>query len=345
MSFSLRDLARQPTSRQRGKLRYVARFVGRALGFEAPAPAPRVPPPARLPPRQARFTEHAFNFGGERHAYRLFVPSRPAEAVSEPLPLVVLLHGCKQDAADFAKGTGMNALAQAHRCMVLYPQQSAKANGMRCWNWFEKAHQTRDAGEPAMIANLTRSVLSTRNGDPSRVYIAGLSAGGAMAALAAGLYLELFAAAGVHSGLPAGAAGDVMSAFSAMRRGASGSATAEAGAAVPTIVFHGSDDTTVHPVNGDHVVAAALAGHGAAGLELVSSETPHHEGGDEGSDSRRAQRVRYSAPDGTTHVEHWTVDSGPHAWSGGDAAGSFTDPEGPGASAAMLSFFLQHRRD
>jgi poly(hydroxyalkanoate) depolymerase family esterase len=313
-------------------------------GMDAPAvPGLAAEPVAQRPlakPRPASFKAHSFDFDGARYAYRLYLPSLSGDASLQALPVVVMLHGCKQDAADFARGTDMNTLAEQQKCIVLYPEQLSKANSMRCWNWFEKGHQSRDAGEPAMIAALTRSVLEKHNGDPSRVYVAGLSAGGAMAALVAGLYPELFAAAGVHSGLAAGAAGDVVSAFGAMRRGARGAGD---GAAVPTIVFHGSGDKTVHPSNGDQVVASALAAISAQGTQLKKSETGAAPRGAPGA-GRPAERTRYSAADGVSHVEHWSVDAGPHAWSGGDPEGSFTDPQGPGASAAMLAFFLQHRQ-
>ena len=298
----------------------------------------------------ATFTAHTFVFADESYAYRLYVPSpldsSPAGAAAAALPLLVLLHGCKQDAADFAQGTAMNALAETKQCLVLYPEQLSKANSMRCWNWFDSAHQGRDAGEPGMIAALTREVIETRRADPSRVYIAGLSAGGAMSAVVAGLYPEVFAAVGVHSGLPAGAASNVMSAFSAMRRGARKSDAPGprrgTDSVMPTIVFHGSADKTVHPDNGDQIMDAALAAFGASGLALEkvaqSESSPGSENG-----RRSTLRTIYSAADGTTYVEHWGVGSGPHAWSGGDAAGSFTDPHGPSASQAMLAFFLQHR--
>lgn len=292
------------------------------------------------PPR--RFTRCFFRFAGECYAYRLYVPHGPQDGEVGLRPLIVLLHGCQQDAADFAQGTGMNALAQKCQCLVLYPEQLAKANHMRCWNWYERGHQSRDAGEPAMLAALARHVLKKRQGDPTRVYIGGLSAGGAMATLTARLYPELFAAAGVHSGVPAGAARDVMSAFNVMSSGASRTAELPPGPAVPTIVFHGSDDRTVHPGNGEQVVLAAVAGLDAAGLGLVKSGALHQDQ-DERDTARRTHRTRYSAADGISHVEHWTVDEGAHAWFGGHPAGSFTDPQGPDASEAMLSFFLQHR--
>ena len=279
----------------------------------------------------------------------------PAQAPA----LIVLLHGCKQDAADFAKGTGMNALVADKNTLVLYPEQLAKANSLRCWNWFEPGHQSREAGEPGMIAALTRQVIAQYRVDPTRVYVAGLSAGGAMAAVLAGEYPDLFAAAGIHSGLPQGAARDVMSAFSAMKRGpASGGAKLKPSPArdaaktvagpVPLIVFHGTADTTVNPDNAGHLVKAALQAFAASDLPLSEKRlAPPESGGPDAAASesaRGASRSLFIAADGTVYVESWEIDAGPHAWSGGDASGTYTDPDGPSASAAMLAFFERHRR-
>jgi poly(hydroxyalkanoate) depolymerase family esterase len=292
------------------------------------------------------FSEASFPFGAKTYPYRLYVPM----AVSTlPHPLIVLLHGCKQDAKDFAQGTAMNALAEQHGCMVLYPEQLPKANQARCWNWFEPEHQQLDQGEPGMIAALTRHVLNSDHGasraDPDRVYIAGLSAGGAMAAVVAGLYPDLFAAVGVHSGLPAGAAQDMLSAFTAMRTGAN-KGKRQATAALPTIVFHGSADTTVHPDNGEHILGAALTAWEATGMLLErrqeQTDAPTH--APIPSPHQRTERRVYRSASGPSYVEHWCIADGPHAWSGGDAAGSFTDPSGPSASEAMLRFFLQHKK-
>lgn len=321
-----------------------------AAGDAAPGPvsAPvstpsRQEPAAPRTPKAPTFSEDTFVFDGEPYPYRLYIPAAPDSAAASsqaPMPLVVLLHGCKQNAQDFARGTAMNALADEHQCMVLYPEQIAKSNSQRCWNWFEPGHQQLDQGEPGMIAALTRHVLAGdykgRQADPARVYVAGLSAGGAMAAVVAGLYPGIFAAVGVHSGLPSGAAQDLLSAFGAMRRGARGQATP----AMPTIVFHGSADRTVHPDNGEHISDAALAALRASGLALVKSRSTVGAANEQSS----TERVVYRAADGPSYVEHWRVDAGPHAWSGGDAAGSYTDPDGPSASAAMLAFFLQHKR-
>jgi poly(hydroxyalkanoate) depolymerase family esterase len=326
-----------------------------APAVDAPAEAPAARPAPAFKPRPASFHELSFRLGDTSHAYRLYVPASLAPASSGEkvlLPLVVLLHGCKQNAEDFALGTAMNALAEEKKCLVLYPEQSSSANSMRCWNWFDAAHQARDAGEPKMIAALIRKVLKSHDADPSRVYIAGLSAGGAMAALMAGLYPEMFAAVGVHSGLPPGAANDVMSAFSAMRRGARKNSDSLADLqgddgdafVMPTIVFHGSADKTVNPENGEQIADAALAALAGAGIVLKKIEQAEDSPGTS-SGRRETLRTIYSAADGVPYVEYWAVGSGPHAWSGGDASGSYTDPHGPSASQAMLAFFLQHWRE
>lgn len=297
---------------------------------EAPSPGAGAP---------ARFAAHAFDWEGRRHVYQLFVPERVTLEPAQP-PLLVMLHGCRQNAIDFARGTDMNRLAARHGLLVLYPEQHPDANRMRCWNWFDKAHQGH-AGEPAMIAALTRRVAGQQGADPKRIYIAGLSAGGAMAAVVAALYPELYSALGVHSGLPAGAATDVITAFAVMRRGGQQPRpfAGRRDGQMPTIVFHGHADDTVHPDNSEQLTALALSALQATGLALVREERPIGRGR-----QRRASRVCWLGPDGKSYLEHWSVQEGPHAWSGGHESGSFTDPEGPDASAAMLDFFLQHRR-
>lgn len=326
------------------------------IDVEATEVAPRTP--ATEPAGQAaaasslaggRFVAGKFAFDGATYPYQLYVPARPAAEAPGPaaLPLVVLLHGCTQNALDFAAGTAMNLLADAPGCLVLYPQQITSGNAQMCWNWFEPAHQVAGRGEPGMIAALTQHILDQPVGrytpgaaaDPARVYVAGLSAGGAMAAVVAALHPGLFAALGVHSGLASGAASDIMSAFKAMGRGAAGTQAA----ALPTIVFHGTADSTVSPANGDNIAQAAVKAIQAGqppGQTLVAT----HDEPVAGHGEKAASRTVYRNASGKPLVEQWSVAAGPHAWSGGDAAGSYTDPDGPSASQAMLSFFLQHRK-
>ncbi len=261
--------------------------------------------------------------------YRLYVPSGVASGLR---PVVVMLHGCTQTPDDFAIGTGMNGLAEQHGFLVIFPAQPAGANASKCWNWFRPEDQRRDAGEPAVIAGLVRDVLRDHGGDPARVYIAGLSAGGAAAAIVGNLYPDLFSAIGVHSGLPVGAARDVPSAFGAMRGGVAGARLAKA---VPTITLHGSADATVNPANGAAVAAQAV--RAMPGLQVTA-----HTGVSGGGRGWRA--VRHARADGRVMVEEWVVDGAGHAWAGGQPGGSYTDPAGPDASTEMVRFFLQHRR-
>jgi len=321
------------------------------LAFEADEAAPELLPTLEDPPpkaRRATFTRQVFDFDGERYGFNLYVPAQAAavEALEARLPLLVMLHGCKQDASDFARGTGMNTLAAQAPCLVLYPEQLAKANQMRCWNWFDTAHQGHSAGEPAMLAALTRLIIARYPVDGAKVYIAGLSAGGAMAAIVAVHYPGLFAALGVHSGLPPGAAKDVMSAFQAMRLGGQHRKLAGPQARehrMPTIVFHGSADTTVHPDNSQSIVQAATAALTASGMALEHSEVLLAPPSDNES-LRQAKRSVYKGDDGRSFIEHWSIVGSQHAWAGGNPEGSYTDPQAPGASAAMLAFFLQHSR-
>ena len=371
MNKLMREMLKATGLTRRGSLIDATRLIQRALGIETYRPSQSqsyktgtllltepdgepitveaaqvaTPIPTVLKSRPSGFAKHDFVYANEQYAYRLYVPAS-SESASSLLPVVVMLHGCKQDAADFASGTSMNALAEQKKCLVVYPEQRTKANGMRCWNWFEPAHQKRDSGEPGMVAALIGEVLANlaNTADPTRVYICGLSAGGAMAALIANLYPELFAAVGVHSGLPSGAASDAMSAFKAMRSGAPrGAMPSKSDNAMPTIVFHGGADKTVYPVNGDDVVNAALNTLSASGVLL--EKLPTVEGVVAGRPSRRrTHRTIYRAANGKSYVEYWTIQSGPHAWSGGSATGSYTDPQGPDASCAMLEFFLQHHK-
>ena len=285
--------------------------------------------------------------------YKLYQPLGQA---GKELPLVVMLHGCTQDPDDFAAGTAMNERAREQGFFVLYPQQAQDANPSRCWNWFEPEHQERGRGEPALIASLTQEVIKQHGIDAGRVYVAGLSAGGAMAVIVAAAYPELFAAVGVHSGLPGGAASNVAEALMVMQRGQVGivlrakggragtapKALLEPQVPVPTIVFHGDQDHTVHPRNGEQVIVAALgAAAGAPDTHARPSGSAQVEQG-VSSRGRRYTRSTQHGDQGQALTEHWLVHGAGHAWSGGQAKGSYTDTAGPDATLEMLRFFFEH---
>lgn len=290
--------------------------------------------PAGPLPEGAQFVAGSFSSAAGSRGYKLYIPGRHR---GQAMPLVVMLHGCTQSPEDFAAGTRMNALAEEHGCLVVYPGQTQAANAQKCWNWFSPGDQRRDMGEPALIAGITRQVMREHAVDPRRVYVAGLSAGGAAAAIMAQAYPELYAAAGVHSGLACGAARDMPSAFAAMRQGAAtppppGHGQQVSRRIVPTIVFHADQDGTVHPRNGDQVIAQC----GAAGGLRAEVERGRVPGG------HAYSRTIHRDAAGRPVLEQWVVHGGGHAWSGGSAAGSYTDPRGPDASREMLRFFLEH---
>jgi poly(hydroxyalkanoate) depolymerase family esterase len=333
MQTNLQQLMKEATRLTRvGKLQAATvaiQSLFRAKAANAPARAqPQPAAPVVEPALPGRFTPGSYSHDGARRDYKLYVPR---DAGREPLPLVVMLHGCTQHPDDFAAGTAMNEAAQAKGFYVLYPAQSRQANPQGCWQWFKHSHQQRGRGEPALLAGMTREVMGRHAIDPRRVYVAGLSAGGAMAAILGAAYPDLYAAVGVHSGLAAGAATDLSTALAAMRGGAPGRGAAHG---VPTIVFHGDADSTVHPANGDQVMAACAG--------TASAVQTHQVGDDSGRASTR--RIHSDPADGRVLGEHWLVHGAAHAWSGGSSQGSYTDSRGPDATAEMLRFFFEHPR-
>ena len=308
------------------------------LPIDLPNPVLHTPKPAKPLPAGAQFLDkHYRNAHGGRD-YKLYIPSHYQ---GQAMPLVIMLHGCTQSADDFAAGTAMNALAEEFGCLIAYPNQAQAANPNRCWNWFKPQDQQRDQGEPAILAGLTQAIMADYQIDAKRVYIAGLSAGGAMAAVMASAYPDVYAAVGVHSGLPAGSANDLVSALTAMRQG-SWQAHADQRLArfVPTIVFHGDQDATVHTQNGEQIFGHAKARLHASNDDYFNVDKQRHQ-----PDHGHAYtRTCLQAADGHTQIEHWLIHGAGHAWAGGCTDGSYTDPHGPDASSEMLRFFLSHPR-
>jgi poly(hydroxyalkanoate) depolymerase family esterase len=298
-----------------------------------------------LVPAGGAFLERSYSNHAGSRPYKLYVPSSYR---GQPVPLIVMLHGCTQSPDDFATGTRMNEMAETETFLVVYPGQVSSANASKCWNWFSQDDQQRNLGEPALIAGITREVMVQYKIDDQRVYVAGLSAGGAAAAIMGMTYPDLYAAIGVHSGLACGSASDLPSAFAAMRGG--GVATSapatwpsqkghvrmgQSQRAVPTIVFHGDQDKTVHPCNGKEV----LAQFGAATAELQTNL----ESG-QVANGHSYSITRLCDASGRATFENWTIHGAGHAWSGGSPAGSYTDARGPDATREMIRFFQQHAR-
>ena len=295
-------------------------------------PAP-VPAPRASRPEPGSFVDGEFACSNGKIAYKLYTPVGSSR---RRLPLVVMLHGCRQSAGNFATGTGMNRIADELGFLVLYPQQSKTANFMRCWNWHRPGDQKRGRGEPAKIAELTRAVVSLCKGDANRVYVAGLSAGGAEAAIVASAYPEIYMAVGVHSGISKGNVRTLNGALSAMRSGGDLSADMPVCQPRPTIVFHGDRDSVVHPSSVEGFVASALGL--VEGPISTVVETGRSDGG------REFTRTVYRHKRDKPLIETWIVHGSGHGWSGGNFLGLDTDPAGPDASREMIRFFFEFKR-
>jgi poly(hydroxyalkanoate) depolymerase family esterase len=319
--------AHTPTSAQEFAQDFMARLgVPDALsrnGFASAQPAQELPP-------GAQFISGSYSNAAGTRDYKLYVPSTCGE---QPMPLLVMLHGCTQNPDDFAAGTQMNALAEEKQCLVAYPAQAKSVNPSKCWNWFNALDQKRDQGEPSIIAGIAQHVMEEYAVDPRQVFVAGLSAGGAMAVIVGTLYPEVFAAVGVHSGLPFASARDLPSALAAMRSGAS-PARGRKNGGIPIIVFHGDRDTTVHPRNGDELMSQGVHNQ-TAGKDVPATSVRE---GSVPNGHSYTQTTQLQA-DGSPLAEHWVIHGAGHAWSGGSAQGTYTDDKGPDASREMMRFF------
>lgn len=315
------------------------------------APTPAAPTTALTPAagdtgKGGQFLSATYTAQAGTRPYKLYVPSGYQ---GQALPLLVMLHGCTQSHDDFAAGTRMNQLAEEHGFLVVYPAQVSAANASGCWNWFAPANQRWGEGEPALIAGVTRQVAAGYAVDPRRVFVAGLSAGGAMAVIMAMTYPDLYAAVGCHSGLAYGAAHDLPSALRAMgqaerpraSRGVPSPATATSPRVPPLIVFHGDRDTTVHPRNANQLIAQWMALPAGDGPPARGAREPAVLRGKARAGLAYTQSSHFDAG-GQVRAEHWLIHGAGHGWSGGSAEGSFTAPKGPDAAREMLRFFLAH---
>ena len=319
---------------------FLERFNGSGLEAGLGGLSGLATPTPDVLPDGARFLAGSYSNHAGSRAYKLYVPSTYH---GQALPLVVMLHGCTQSPDDFAAGTRMNVLAEEHGCLVAYPAQSASANISKCWNWFKAEDQQRDSGEPSLIAGITRQIMAEYPVDPQRVYVAGLSAGGAAAAVMAATYPDLYAAVGVHSGLAVGAAKDMPSAFAAMQGGATTMPTqlstidrlrGGADRADDRVPWRPGPHGQPAQRRSGHRPGARRRGHRPAGNSDRTAGP--------GPGGRTYRRTTHADAAGQTLLEQWVIHGAGHAWAGGSPAGSYTDPQGPDASREMLRFFLEH---
>lgn len=279
------------------------------------------------PAAPGRFIPGSYTNHAGTRGYKLYIPTGYH---GQSLPLVVMLHGCTQNPDDFAAGTRMNVIAEERQCFVVYPAQTQAANSSRCWNWFNGIDQQREQGEPSIIAGLTRDIIKTYHIDERQVFIAGMSAGGAMSVIMAATYPDLYAAVGIHSGLPYASAQDLPSALAAMKAGAETAPARIKG--IPVIVFHGDKDHTVHPRNGEQIITQSLPLDGRTTTKAATEQGKQPKG-------RSYRRTVHQDSKGNAVAEHWVVHGSGHAWSGGSRRGSYTDPRGPDAGKEMMRFF------
>jgi poly(hydroxyalkanoate) depolymerase family esterase len=281
--------------------------------------------------------------------YFLYIPSGLTTADS--VPLLVMLHGCRQSGEILAQGTRMNALAERHRFIVLYPEQSMRVNPLRCWQWFEDA-TLNGAGDAALIAALTQRTVGRFPIDASRVYLAGISAGGAMAGVLSYCYGAMFAACAIASGVMYRGAESLRDAAATMRGGSRAAPEAVAREAaqnssgrlafVPALVIHGDDDSTVHPRNADQIIeqlrvfAQCIS---KPSVPLVESPESRH------ASTHRAYRQKDYVRDNRVLLRKIVVEGMGHAWSGGDGRHPFNDAEGPDASRLIWDFVSMFRRN
>ena len=303
---------------------------------------------------QPRWQAYHFGYQADSRPYFVYTPQH--YQLGTAVPLVVMLHGCTQTAADFAAGTHMNQLAEQDNFIVVYPQQVSTANGDECWNWFEPVNQARGSGEAAIIVGIVHTIEQNTARwtiDSNRIYVAGISAGAALSVILGATYPDVFAAIGVHSGFEYQAATSAAGVVQASEQG--GPAPAQQGLIafaamgayariVPTIVFHGSSDAVIHPLNGDQVVQQwmrtdSLASHGTYRADFQHPSTTSKE---QVPGGYQYTVHTWNDNGGNEVQEYWIINGMGHAWSGGSYGSSYTDPQGPDASQAMVTFFLSH---
>ncbi len=253
--------------------------------------------------------------------------------------LMVMLHGCTQDPDDLARGTRMNELAERDGFLVLYPEQPVTAHPLKCWTWYDAAQQKRGQGEPAIIAAMTLKIAKENGVDPKRIYLVGLSAGAAMAAILGATYPDIYRAIALHSGIAYGLATAVPQALEAMRtpKGdavklgtAVVAAMGERRRVVPVLIIQGTTDASVNEANA-RLLAQQWAN--ANGITGAAQEIQQMGKPPAYPVARSMFRVKE-----TTVVELWMVQGLGHAWSGGSKAGTYTDDKGPDASRAIVKF-------